>query len=215
MSAKSTTEPELKPCRCGRRALIERFHDGDDSQPLFVATCEVCPVKTYDQFTADEAARVWNEFVSGTVNIPDGQWQHVHIRAGNPRVVAIQFETAEQATAFINSFAASPASAAPVVDKMWEALKAECCKNPAEAKLAVFVSEKKFKEALAPFAAAAATVAPQETSSDTWSKWFERLGEKATAEIVNATADLVTDERLAALVDAKVLPAAAPVEQKG
>ena len=54
----------------------------------------------------------------------------------------------------------SPASAAPVVDKMWEALKAECCKNPAEAKLAVFVSEKKFKEALAPFAAAAATAAP-------------------------------------------------------
>lgn len=109
----STTGPELKPCRCGRRALIERFHDGDDPQPLFVATCEVCPVKTYDQFTAEEAARIWNEFVSATVNIPDGQWQHVHIKAGNPRVVAIQFETAEQATAFINSFAASPASTAP------------------------------------------------------------------------------------------------------
>lgn len=39
------------------------------------------------------------------------------------------------------------------VDQMWEALKAACCKNPAEAKLAVFVSEKKFKDALAPFAA--------------------------------------------------------------
>lgn len=51
------------------------------------------------------------------------------------------------------------------------------------------------------------------TSSDTWGRWFERLGDKATAEIVNATADLVTDERLAALVDAKVLPSAAPVEQ--
>lgn len=113
----SNTEPELKPCRCGRKALIERFHDGDDPLPLFVATCEVCPVKTYDQFTADEAARVWNEFVSATVKIPDGQWQHVQIKAGNPRVVAISFETAEQATAFINSFAASPASAAPVVDE--------------------------------------------------------------------------------------------------
>lgn len=44
------------------------------------------------------------------------------------------------------------------VDAMWEALKAACCKNPAEAKLAVFVSEKKFKEALAPFAAPIAPV---------------------------------------------------------
>lgn len=44
-------------------------------------------------------------------------------------------------------------SVAPTLDSMWEALKAACCKNPAEAKLAVFVSEKKFKDALAPFAA--------------------------------------------------------------
>lgn len=43
-------------------------------------------------------------------------------------------------------------SAAPTVDEMWEALKAACCKNPTDAKLAVFVSEKKFKEALGPFA---------------------------------------------------------------
>lgn len=59
----------------------------------------------------------------------------------------------------------------------------------------------------------AATAAPQQTSSDAWRRWFERLGTNASAEIVNATADLLTDERLAALVDAKVLPSAAAVEQ--
>lgn len=50
------------------------------------------------------------------------------------------------------------------VDQMWEALKAACCKNPTEAKLAVFVSEKKFKEALAPFAATASPAAPKEAA---------------------------------------------------
>lgn len=103
--------PELLPCSfCGRKALIEEFRDGDDPQPLFVATCEVCPVKTYDQFTAQEAARIWNTRASvgaATVQIPEGQWQHVGIKAGNPCVVAIKFETPEQATAFINQFAAT------------------------------------------------------------------------------------------------------------
>lgn len=60
-------EPKLNPCRCGRKALIERFYDGDDPQPLFMATCEVCPVKTYDQLSAEEAARIWNEFVSAPI----------------------------------------------------------------------------------------------------------------------------------------------------
>lgn len=44
------------------------------------------------------------------------------------------------------------------------------------------------------------------TSSDAWTEWFNRLGEKASADVVNATANLVTDERLAALVQAGVLP---------
>lgn len=60
-------EPRLNPCRCGRKALVERFYDGDDPQPLFIATCEVCPVKTYDQLSAEEAARIWNEFVSAPI----------------------------------------------------------------------------------------------------------------------------------------------------
>lgn len=40
------------------------------------------------------------------------------------------------------------------------------------------------------------------TSSDAWATWFDRLGKKASAEVVNATAELVTNERLAALVQA-------------
>lgn len=54
-------EVELLPCPfCGRESLIEEFRDEDDPQPLFVATCEVCPIKTYDQFSAQDAARIWN-----------------------------------------------------------------------------------------------------------------------------------------------------------
>lgn len=44
---------------------------------------------------------------------PQGDWQHVQIKAGNPRVVAIQFETAEQATEFINAFATATSSPTP------------------------------------------------------------------------------------------------------
>jgi hypothetical protein len=62
--AKAEAQPqgvELLPCPfCRRKSLIEEFHDGDDPQPLFVVTCEVCPVKTYDQFSAQEAIRIWN-----------------------------------------------------------------------------------------------------------------------------------------------------------
>ena len=66
-TTKEAQGPKLEPCRCGRKALIEEFYDDDDPQPLFVATCEVCPVKTYDQFSMEEAARVWNTFVSAPI----------------------------------------------------------------------------------------------------------------------------------------------------
>jgi hypothetical protein len=33
------------------------------------------------------------------------------------------------------------------------------------------------------------------TSSDAWRKWFERMGERATSDVVNATATLVIEER--------------------
>lgn len=66
-TTKEAQGPKLKPCRYGRKALIEEFYDDDDPQPLFVATCEVCPVKTYDQFSVEEAARVWNTFVSAPI----------------------------------------------------------------------------------------------------------------------------------------------------
>lgn len=47
---------------------------------------------------------------------------------------------------------------------------------------------------------------PVDTSTDAWHEWFDRLGEKASAEVINATADLVTNERLAALSASGVLP---------
>lgn len=52
---------EIAPCPlCGRKSIVEEFRDGDDPQPLFVVTCEVCPVKTYDQFSASDAIAIWN-----------------------------------------------------------------------------------------------------------------------------------------------------------
>lgn len=90
-TAKEALEPTLKPCRCGRKALIERFYDGDDPQPLFVATCEVCPVKTYDQFSMEEAARIWNEFVSAPIVAPvvDGSgWLLEKMHEGNVHYIA-------------------------------------------------------------------------------------------------------------------------------
>lgn len=46
-------------------------------------------------------------------------------------------------------------------------------------------------------------------TSDSWRGWFSRLGDAATTEVVSATANLVTDERLAALADAGILRAPA------
>lgn len=103
---------ELKPCPfCGGKAMVEEFRDGDDPQPLFVATCEVCPVKTYDQFSAQEAIRVWNARPYAGPLFPSGDWSHLHIPNGNQKVVAISFETPEQASAFINRFATSSVAA--------------------------------------------------------------------------------------------------------
>ena len=47
-------------------------------------------------------------------------------------------------------------------------------------------------------------------SGNAWREWFERLGDKATAEVVNATANLLINERLIALSKAGMLPDAAP-----
>jgi hypothetical protein len=55
-------EPQLEPCSCGRSAKIEEFFIDSDPQPWYVATCEVCPIQTYDQTTVAEAARIWNTF---------------------------------------------------------------------------------------------------------------------------------------------------------
>ena len=58
--------PELSPCRfCGRTSKMEQFFIDDDPQPWYIATCSVCPVKTYDQRTAEEAARIWNASPAG------------------------------------------------------------------------------------------------------------------------------------------------------
>lgn len=46
---------------------------------------------------------------------------------------------------------------------MWTALKDECCKVPAEAQQIVFLSEEKFRKALAPFTAATSSPTPAET----------------------------------------------------
>ena len=106
----SQSTEALEPCPfCGRTSKIEEFFVDDDPMPWYVATCVLCPIKTYDQVTPEIAAQYWNSRACApAIDIPDGQWQHVQIKAGNPRVVAISFGTAEQAMAFINSFAASP-----------------------------------------------------------------------------------------------------------
>jgi len=52
---------KLLPCPfCGRPAGIDEFVIDDDPQRWYSATCVICPVKTYDQQTPEEAARVWN-----------------------------------------------------------------------------------------------------------------------------------------------------------
>lgn len=49
----------------------------------------------------------------------------------------------------------------------------------------------------------------ERASNKAWRRWFERLGDKASAEIVDATKNLVTDERLAVLISRGILPAPA------
>lgn len=64
--------PELLPCRfCGRQSRIEDFFIDDDPQPWYVATCTICPIKTYDQQTPEEAARVWNARVAPASSITE------------------------------------------------------------------------------------------------------------------------------------------------
>lgn len=52
---------KLSRCKfCGRESKIEGFLIDNDPQWWYVATCVICPVKTYDQQTPQEAARIWN-----------------------------------------------------------------------------------------------------------------------------------------------------------
>lgn len=54
-------EAQLEPCPfCGRASKIEEFFIDDDPMPWYVATCGICPVKTYDQVTPELAAQYWN-----------------------------------------------------------------------------------------------------------------------------------------------------------
>lgn len=64
---------------------------------------------------------------------------------------------------------------------------------------------------------AAATTSPEtpETSDASWRLWFDRMGDKASAEVVNWTANLVTNERLIALAEAGVLPIAGTDDNEG
>jgi hypothetical protein len=55
----SAVELEMCPF-CGREGKIEEFFIDDLPEPWYVATCVVCPLKTYDQTTAEEAAHIWN-----------------------------------------------------------------------------------------------------------------------------------------------------------
>lgn len=61
---------QLKPCGCGRPAKIEEFFIDDDPTKWYVATCSICPIKTYDQFTVEEAARIWNVCMSTRAATP-------------------------------------------------------------------------------------------------------------------------------------------------
>lgn len=112
-------------------------------------------------------------------------------------------------------------------DRIEELLRWHCTEQAMHA-----AWRKRAEEAEATLAAPASTVAPVErddipehivmdlvapapaspaspaapTSSDAWATWFKRMGERASSDVVNATATLVIDERLVALSKAGVLP---------
>lgn len=77
MTTNNTTDGNkqaLEPCPfCGRESKIEAFQIHDDPQWWYVATCVICPVKTYDQTTPQDASRIWNtRFRAGAV--PANEW---------------------------------------------------------------------------------------------------------------------------------------------
>lgn len=110
--------------------------------------------------------------------------------------------------------ALEPPDRSPTVDAMWEALKAACCKNPAEAKLAVFVSEKKFKEALAPFAApmVAPVVDHEAKAKEIVEEYKQRVMQLPSGDAVPCAKWLETRLRIA-LDLAAPASTVAPVEQ--
>ncbi len=66
-------EANLLPCPfCGEAGqLAELCDDGDI---FWIAECSKCPVKTYDQATADDAAIIWNTRFDAGVQFARGQW---------------------------------------------------------------------------------------------------------------------------------------------
>lgn len=126
----------LKPCKfCGGESMIEEFRDGDDPQPLFVATCKVCPVKTYDQFTAEEAARIWNTRVSAASTAPvvdelieafrDASIKaHIGFNHVWPWEECRWIECEDRRKMLRRVAAASPAAPTlPIADQIWNACK--------------------------------------------------------------------------------------------
>lgn len=109
-SPSKQVEPELKECPfCGGPAE-KRLTDGPKRGFIGCFNCMIGLPFNVPYGSAEVSvwnARISADNVSSAVNIPSGEWRQVHIKAGNPRVVAIEFETEEQATAFINSFAAA------------------------------------------------------------------------------------------------------------
>jgi hypothetical protein len=73
----TTTTEALLPCPfCGRESKIEAFLVDDDPHWWYVATCVICPAKTYDQQTSQEAARIWNTRAPAPQPVLDaGEWQ--------------------------------------------------------------------------------------------------------------------------------------------
>lgn len=101
------SEARLEPCPLNHHvsAGLKTYKSGDNPR-IVCLDCGLTLAAT-DWITVYER---WHSRSRASVAAPQptGEWRHVHIPAGNQRVVAIEFETAEQATDFINRFASSP-----------------------------------------------------------------------------------------------------------
>jgi hypothetical protein len=62
-----------------------------------------------------------------------------------------------------------------LTDKAWEALKQDCCKDPDNAKMVVFLTEKKFKDALRPI-----LDSTQQDRIEAFQKFLDQCSEKVS-----------------------------------